>query len=170
MAEDEHFPVPPAELKERVTTSLRTAGVLSHPPHWSRIPLALAAGLALFVAGTQVSRPVPGSENDDPTFALMLYEDAAFQPTITPAEIVSEYTAWAGALAERGELVLAEELDPVVQMAGADAPPSAEPLGLLTGIFVVHAADREAALELARNHPHLRHGGRIVVRGFVQRG
>jgi hypothetical protein len=37
-------------------------------------------------------------------------------------------------------------------------------------MFVVHAADRDAALALARNHPHIGHGGRIVVRGIVKQG
>jgi hypothetical protein len=170
MTDADNFPVPPVELKERVTGSLRASGVLRPRPHWSRAPLAVAAGVALFVAGTQVSRPGTGAANDQPAFALMLYEDDAFQPTITPAQIVSEYTSWAGGMAERGELVLAEELDPVVQVVGADAPTDMNPLGQLTGMFVVHAADREAALELARHHPHVRHGGRIVVRGFVRRG
>ena len=166
----DHVPVPPAELKHRVITSLRTAGVVHKPPHWSRVPLALAAGLALFVAGMQVSRVPPTETNNDPTFALLLYEDAAFKPAVPPEEIVREYTAWAGAIAERGALVLAEELDPVVQVAGADASTEVGPLGQLTGMFVVHAASREAALELARNHPHIGHGGRIVVRGIVRQG
>ena len=118
----------------------------------------------------QVSRVPPPATNNDPTFALLLYEDAAFKPAVPPEEIVREYTAWAGAIAERGELVLAEELDPVVLVAGADASTEVGPLGQLTGMFVVHAASREAALELARNHPHIGHGGRIVVRGIVRQG
>ena len=166
----DHFPTPPDALKERVISSLRTAGVVRKPPHWSRVPLAIAAGLALFLAGTQVSRERPAVPNTDPAFALLLYEDATFQPAVPPEEIVREYTAWAGAVAARGALVLAEELDPVVQVAGADASTEAGPLGQLTGMFVVHAADRDAALELARNHPHVGHGGRIVVRGFVRQG
>lgn len=170
MTTPDMLPVPPAQLKERVTASLRGRGVLQRKPHWSRVPLAIAAGAALFLAGTQWPRLATPSENPGPTFALLLYEDAAFQPAVSLDEIVREYTAWAGTLAERGELVLAEELDPLVQVAGADAPSSVEPLGQLTGMFVVHAADRGAALELARNHPHVRHGGRVVVRGVVRRG
>ena len=166
----DHLPTPPDELKQRVLTSLRAVGVVRQQPHWSRVPLAIAAGLALFVAGTQVSRVQPVATNDDPTFALLLYEDDGFRPAVPPEEIVREYTTWAGTLAAQGQLVLAEELDPVVQMAGVEASAEVGPLGRLTGMFVVHAADRDAALELARNHPHVGHGGRIVVRGFVRQG
>jgi hypothetical protein len=170
MTDADTYPVPPAELKARVTASLRAAGVLRQRPHWSRLALAVAAGLALFLAGMAVSRPDRAAAHDQPAFALMLYEDDGFRPAVPPEEIVREYTAWAGMLADRGALMLAEELDPVVRVAGAEAPPGSGPLGQLTGMFVVHAPDGEAALELARNHPHVRHGGRIVVRGFVRRG
>jgi hypothetical protein len=170
MAEPEEFPQPPAALKARVTASLRANSVLHRRRHWSRIPLAIAAGVALFVAGTQVARLSPVAASEQPAFALLLYEDAAFRPTVAIEQIVQEYTAWAEAVAERGDLVLAEEFDPVVQVAGPAGTDAPGPLGQLTGMFVVHAPDRAAALELARNHPHLVHGGRIVVRGFVRRG
>jgi hypothetical protein len=170
MAEPEEFPQVPAALKPRVLASLRANGVLRRQPHWSRVPLALAAGVALFVAGTQMRRLVPPAASAQPAFALLLYEDAAFQPTVSMEQIVSEYTAWAEAVEERGDLVLAEELDPVVQVAGPGGTEVPGPLGQLTGMFVVHAADRDAALALARHHPHVQYGGRIVVRGFVRRG
>lgn len=165
----EQLPGPPAELRNRVTASLRAGGMLRPQPHWTRIPLAIAAGLVLFLAGTQWSRPAPAAASAAPAFALLLYEDAGFQPQVSMEEIVTEYTAWARTLAARGDLVLAEELDQVVDIVGATAPVGANPLGQLTGMFVVHATDRDAALDLARHHPHVRHGGRIVVRGFVRR-
>jgi hypothetical protein len=151
-----------------VTSSLRATGVLRPRRHWSRVPLAIAAGAALFLAGMQVNRSA--TVRADPVFALLLYEDEAFQPTVPVEQIVADYTRWASEVADRGDLVLAEELDPVVQVAGAGAAPDTGPMGQLTGIFVVHAHDRAAALDLARHHPHLTHGGRIVVRGFMRRG
>jgi hypothetical protein len=169
MPDDQNYPAPPPELKQRVQGSLRANGVLRRTPHWSRAPLAIAAGVALFLAGAQYARLGTSPANSDPIFTLLLYEDAAFQPQVPVEEIVREYTAWAHDLRDRGALVLAEELDPVVHLAGADAPVTESPLGQLTGMFVVHAADRDAAMELARDHPHVRHGGRIVVRGVVSR-
>jgi hypothetical protein len=169
MADDEVFPTPPASLKRRVTASLRERGVLPRRPFWTQAPVAIAAGLALFLGGTQVPRLMSTAPSTGPAFALLLYEDESFQPTVPLEEIVVEYTEWADRIRQRGELVLAEELDPVMQMAGTEVSPDVGPLGQLTGMFVVRAVDREAAMELARNHPHIKHGGRIVVRGFVQR-
>ncbi len=164
----DHPPPPPAELKQRVTASLRRNGVLRPRPSWSQVPLAVAAGLVLFLAGTQWPRSAPANAGREPAFVLLLYEDTTFTPAVPAAEVVREYTAWAAEVAERGDLVLAEELDPLVQVVVPGARVDTGSLGQPTGLFVLRAADSDAARELARNHPHLKHGGRIVVRGFVR--
>jgi hypothetical protein len=127
----------------------------------------MAAALAFFVAGVHWARLGEERADHTPTFVLLLHEDEAFRPTASADELVGEYTAWAGALARRGALVLADELDP--QAAGTDGLPDSGSLGQPTGLFIVRAPNATAAMELARSHPHVKYGGRIVVRGIVRR-
>jgi hypothetical protein len=162
--------LPPPALRARVIASLREQGLLRSRHAWLRLPLAIAAGLALFLAGTQV-RVAPGvSSGELPGWVLLLYEDEAFRPAQSSAELVREYTAWGVEADRAGEVVLAEELAPDAEVLGRPGPPGRDALGRLTGMYVVRAPNAAAAVALARGHPHLRHGGSIVVRGFVRHG
>jgi hypothetical protein len=99
-----------------------------------------------------------------------------------PAElraIVDESVAWANDLAAKSLLVSAEKLrddtDVLLRRDGGgagdgirvlprpddDAAPSVE---RLSGYFVIRARDVDHAIELARESPHLRHGGTIALR------
>jgi hypothetical protein len=50
----------------------------------------------------------------------------------------------------------------------APAPAASEaaqtPIGALTGYFLIRAADDALAQQIAAASPHMRHGGRVVVR------
>ena len=87
---------------------------------------------------------------------------------------VSEYRDWARGLVKSGHAVSGEELmevDTVVALNGSEiattpiSPASAnagsDPLG---GYFVVSAASEGEAMAIAKSCPHLRHGGRVVIR------
>jgi hypothetical protein len=147
---------------------------------------AVAAGLALFATGALVgrgSRAAPGPENAAtevspsaalprvlPQFLVVLEEPASFQPDRALVDLVREYGAWAGELGREGRLVAAEELDGWSAVLPADDAPGAPEGGAataMTGFFLVRAEDREAAVALARTHPHLGYGGRVVVLGVV---
>lgn len=86
-----------------------------------------------------------------------------------------KYGQWAGALAREGSLVAGEKLDETGMLleipggAGTMLPggDDGSPLGRLGGYFVISAGDRAEALAIAGTNPHLRHGGRIVVRPIV---
>ncbi len=163
-------PLPPPALRARVIASLQAQGLLRRRHAWVRVPLGIAAGVALFVAGMQV-RGTPGAAAEDgPGWVLLLYEDDEFRPARSNAELVREYTAWGVEADRAGEVVLAEELAPEAEVLGRPIASGSDALGRLTGMYVVRAPDAAAALTLARGHPHLRHGGRIVVRGFVRHG
>ncbi|MDX2263019.1 MAG: YciI family protein [Gemmatimonadales bacterium] len=131
------------------------------------MPLAMAAALAFFVAGVQWARFGVTRAERAQNFVLLLQEDEAFRPTASGDELVREHTAWAEELARRGALVLADKLDP--RAASTDGLRDSSSLGPLTGLFIVRAPDAAAAIQLARSHPHVKYGGRIVVRGIVRR-
>ena len=81
--------------------------------------------------------------------------------------LVAEYGAWAGKLAAQGALVAAEKLadDPLTMLVanGTVSVPrfTADEVG---GFFIIQAADSAEAYRIARDCPHLRHGGTIQVR------
>ncbi|MEM9170703.1 MAG: YciI family protein [Pseudomonadota bacterium] len=86
--------------------------------------------------------------------------------------IVKDYVAWvetaaaSGAydggykLADDGGKVVVSQDDEIAVHDG----PFAELAEVVGGVMVVEAADMDAAIEMARAHPHLRHNKRIVIR------
>jgi hypothetical protein len=138
------------------------------------VAAAAAAVLLLvggFLAGSRFAA-VP-SAPEGPRFVLLLYEDEGFAPTAPPADLVAEYGQWAANARSDGVAIGGEKLDDRgwVLEPGALPPDAREPdhpdLGRMTGYFVISASDEAEALAIARTCPHLRHGGRVVVRGIV---
>jgi hypothetical protein len=167
---------PPPGLKQRVTQSLRARGLLAQAT-WRRPTLGTAlayaaAALVLFaggaVLGRRVGKPAPDVR---PRYALLLYEDAGFKGG-SHAALVAEYASWADSLRGEGKLVMGEELDQAetLVLVGAGSAARVSPrearseVEVLGGFFIVRVADRDEALGLARQCPHLKHGGRVVLR------
>ncbi|HUF35164.1 MAG TPA: YciI family protein [Gemmatimonadales bacterium] len=168
---------PPPSLEEATVRALAARGLLRRPPRRRPRPvelgLALAASVLLFLGGLAVGRregsPPPAPAGTQ--FALLLYEGPEYRHAASgeEAERVREYGEWAGLRAERGELVAGEKLREEPDLViGADATVTTAPRPAgaprLAGFFIVRAADRAAALEIARSCPHVRYGGSIVIR------
>jgi len=169
---------PPARLEEATVSALVTRGLLRRPaPRRGRRPLelglALAASILLFLGGLAVGRRTgPAAPPAAATqFALLLYEGPEYRLAAAGEQDdrVREYGEWAGLRAERGELVAGEKLredpDVVIGVNGTvtTAPPAAGETRL-AGFFIIRAADRRSALEIAQTCPHVRYGGSIVIR------
>jgi len=152
--------------------------------------LAVAASLAIGVLIGQRSpspRPTLGTgtatpvvSNASPSAPKTRYLLLLHGPAQTPAQtaeqsaadsiaevaIVNEYRAWARRLRDSGALVSAEKLaaDPVTMLSASGATElprgTAEELG---GFFLIQA-DSAEAYRIARECPHLRHGGTVQVR------
>jgi hypothetical protein len=162
---------PSDELQRRTIAALRTRGLLRHTAGPSRlIPWALAAvvALAAFLGGYRSgqgarARPVQA------THALMLYGASTGDDSLLGASRAAEYGRWARQARAAGRVVGGEALyddatllslsgDSLVRADVERAPDQ------LVGYFLVTAASLDAALALAADCPHLRYGGRIVVR------
>ncbi len=161
---------PPAALREEVKRSLGERGLLA-PRHAPRAmlgrSLAYAAAAALFfAAGALVGQrgaSAPRTAASGQRYALFLYEDSTFRTDVPEASLVAEYSAWADSLRRRGALVAGEKLrDAEGTVLVGDAREAAS--AGLSGFFIVRAAGEDEALALARSCPHLRYGGRIVLR------
>jgi len=110
-----------------------------------------------------------------PNFMLLLSDVPTEYATMSPAElqaVVERYTAWADGLAAQGKLrggqklrdeggrVVRNEAGKVVVRDG----PYAELREIVSGFFVVAAADYEEAVAIAMSCPHAQSKGSIAVR------
>jgi hypothetical protein len=139
---------------------------------WAAGILAALAGSLIFAAGFSIGRGT-GAPSETaargPRFMLLLYEDGTYQRAADPQARVREYADWARSLARAGQLVAGDELD----AGGLELNPHASPVPRAAdaldprGYFVIVAADADAAARVAATCPHLRYGGRVVVRRLV---
>lgn len=167
---------PPPDLERRVVDSLASRGLVKSTRPRSRAwPWTAAAAVIAFAvgigAGYRLSQtPEVTSDNQ---YLLMLYEDETFDSG-SPADSrdrVAEYSRWASTLAREGRLVAGEKLQTsrLVLTSQGEGRGSWNPQvegGDVAGYFVIAAPDDDAVLEIAKTCPHLRYGGRIVIRGI----
>jgi len=167
---------PPAGLEQTTVAALAERGLLRRPRRRFDATLALAASVLLFAGGLALGRfggetaPAPPGDGR-PKFALFLYEGPEYaQPAPGGMDDrVEEYVAWARAERTDGAVESGEKLkdgdDVAIESdgsAGTVPSPPGEPR--LAGYFLIRAADQRTALEIARSCPHLRYGGRMVLR------
>jgi hypothetical protein len=157
-------PVPPRDLETRTAKAI--FGKSAVRPSFiaalaalTIVPVVIAFGLGRAMA--------PRAPNLSGAYLLLIESTDA--PAMTPDEAaarVREYGAWARELREKHVLVSAEKLDEggsVVLTSGTTAPLAAAD-DRIGGFFILRAVDMKNALSIARASPHVRLGGRIVVR------
>jgi hypothetical protein len=158
----------PRGLEERTVAALRERGLIRRPRRQIAAVLALAAAVLLMVGAVAwmvTHRAGPASSAiavaTGPRYMLLLY--GGEEPiTGTAADRRREYADWAREIASRGVAISGEELGEETSVVGAagDVNPTLQP----RGFFIVEAPDLPSAERLAATCPHLRHGGRIVIR------
>lgn len=180
---------PPGDLEDRVVAALDERGLLdggNRPGSvvW-RPALAAAASIAILVVGVVLGRvtapaTVPagtltGAETD--VYALLLYENPEYDPP-TGAEAGTryrEYSQWVAEAYDRRQFITGEDLETSAGwlISPARNGPTVTPATTvaegapLSGIFFIRADGPEHALELARQLPHLAHGGKVVVQKTI---
>lgn len=109
------------------------------------------------------------------TFMLLLFDDPTEYAAMSPAQlqdVVARYNAWAGQLAAQGKLrggeKLRDEAGRVLrteqgQLVVRDGP-YAEVREIVSGYFLVEAADYDEAEAIARSCPHAQSKGSIMIR------
>jgi hypothetical protein len=125
-------------------------------------------------AGVWIGRALPEGRagtiaaDASPRFVLFLLRGQESDRPEEEGARVAEYRAWARGLAASGRSVSGEKLDDREERLGAPgalvAAAAAAPEEEIRGYFVISAVSLDDALAVARGCPHLKHGGRIVVR------
>jgi hypothetical protein len=156
---------PPPWLEGRVVATMRQEKLLRRT---NRVPwLQLAAALVILTLGIGIGRwlvppavaPTPIVQLQ-PRFMLLLWGAA---PAADDNARAREYGAWASAERKVGRQISGDRLSEVALLVERDRPPSPVP-SEVQGFFIVSAATLEEAAAVARSSPHVRDGGRIVVR------
>jgi hypothetical protein len=158
---------PPRGLEEATVAALRERGLVKPPRRRLMAAVALVATAAVLAVAAGWSlmhqSAAPRPQAASPRFVLLLY--AGVDPIAgTPDTRRREYSQWARDVAAGGAAISGEELSEDAREVPASAA-SATPLP--RGFFVVSAPDLDAAQRIASTCPHLRYGGRIVVKRIV---
>jgi hypothetical protein len=111
------------------------------------------------------------------TFMLLLFDDPTEYATMSPAElqaVVARYSAWADRLGAQGKMrggeklrdeggrVLRREQGALVVKVG----PYAEVREIISGYFLLEAADYDEAVALASSCPHADSRGSMMLRAI----
>lgn len=145
----------------------------SHRRSRTRTILTLAAMLVVGLIGGYAAAPIGrdtiGAGSEAGSYLLLLRQpNVTLGPDTPPeSELVREYGAWAGRLAQRKALVMGERLndDVATFLTGHEPDPSArETAPYISGFFLVRASSLSDATAIALTMPHLRYGGSVEVR------
>lgn len=167
-------PTPPARLEESVVQALYREGLLRIKRRgfavYLRQAAVLAACIALFAGGVLVgkrTRPAPAASAGS-RYVLLLSQIDGPQGSdpILEAQRVTEYRDWARNQRAAGHLLLGEKLEDDALLlkdpnAGIEVVHSQDSV---SGLFLIAAQNLDGAVAVARTCPHLRYGGRIVIR------
>lgn len=173
-----------SDLEERTVERLRAEGLVGRRrTRWSLSWAAVVTGA--FLAGIAVGEWGPtggGPEDRSPDVAaapaggryvLLLREGPSYRSAPTPdaeRDRVAEYAGWARGLASEGRFVDGEKLSMEERVATPPEAGSADDAGPISGYFVIEAGSYEEAVQIARDSPHVRHGGVVEVRPIEDTG
>ncbi|MGH7571411.1 MAG: YciI family protein [Gemmatimonadota bacterium] len=163
-----------AELEERVVDRLRREGLVGR--RRSGRTLAWAAVLAgVFLAGVAVGDRWLGAPAavEQTRYVLLLREGPSYRAASTPdarRARVAEYGAWARTLAGDGRFVEGEKLAGEERFVAFPAAGTEDRTGAIAGYFVIESTSYEEAVRIARDSPHVRHGGVVEVRKIEDTG
>jgi hypothetical protein len=158
---------PRTPLANEVVERLRRSGLIESRRGFSgwKFALAACAAMVLFVAGLGVGKVTATSRAPEFTYVLLLEEGSEYQVPAEGADMehrVNEYRNWAIGLRKEGVQVSGVKLkDDAVVLGRASGKGDQE---MLAGMFSIKTDSEEQARRIAESCPHLKHGGRIVIR------
>ena len=164
------LPGVPDVLQGRTVGELKRRRLLRRP----MAQVARFTGIAALLIGVLTVgyfRPfAPPTQAVAATHLLLLYEDSGYHAPEPGDEAarVQEYTAWARKLAQEGKLIDAAELASESLVATKEKTSEKQGVtsefGQIAGFFLIAATDARDADKIAAQSPHLKYGGRIVIR------
>lgn len=165
---------PSAFLEEKIVNALKDEGLIKKQVtmnQFVKYTVAVAASVLLFLAGTFTAKQSGTVVEIDPMkgYMMILKEDQGFRPG-DPMEMFNEYAAWMNATGERGVKITGQELQNEAWRLSADGTTNLNNQEVrTTGYFIIEAATAEEALAVAQDNPHLKYGGTIELKAYMNR-
>lgn len=166
---------PPPYLEERLVAELKEEGLIKNTHSmktYLKLAIGIAASILLFFAGNYVGKQSVSVETIDPLkgYIMILKEDANFAPG-DPMQMFEEYSDWMNGLYAKGVKISGQELkSEAFQVTSTTTTPLDGIVGeRTTGYFVIETPSEEEALAVVRDNPHLKYGGVIELKAFMNR-
>lgn len=167
--------IPPKALEDQVVSALKNEGLIEKTKpmnQYIKYAAGIAASIALFFAGNYFGKNSALAVDIDPLngYLMILKEDANFQPG-DPMEMFQEYAAWMNGLAEKGVEITGQELKDTAWEVTAEGTTAlgSEADTRVTGYFIIQADNEKEALGVVRDNPHLKYGGTIELKAYMNR-
>lgn len=153
---------PDPGLEERVVRALIASRDIRPRQRWRwMVPVAASAAAVLTLFLVHPWTPTQGRNE----YILLLHNAPGYQwpPQGHLADRRAEYGRWADSLYRRGELRIEGRIEgPRAQ------EPIAEGGDEINGLFVVRARNLAEADSIAASSPHVKYGGKVEVRLFIE--
>ncbi|MCE7992183.1 MAG: hypothetical protein HEP71_09395 [Roseivirga sp.] len=166
---------PPSVLEDRIVAELKKEGLIKKTRtmnNYIKYAAGLAASVIIFFAGNFVGRQSGDTVEIDPLkgYIMILKEDASFQPG-DPMQMFEEYASWMNGLYSKGVKITGQELknEALEVTAATTTELDGDDGRRTTGYFVIETKTKEEALAVVKDNPHLKYGGIIELKAFMNR-
>lgn len=156
-----------APMENEVVGKLRGRGLIEGRRRFAgwRWAMAACAAMVMFVVGLGVGRTTVSAKAPEFTYVLLLEEGSEYRIPAEGADMeerIGEYRNWAIGLRNEGVQVSGIKLkDESVVLGRASGKGDQE---MLAGMFSIKTDSEEQAKRIAESCPHLKYGGKIVIR------
>ncbi len=160
-------------LREKTVQKLKSDGMIRAVPvkrNGLRWAASVAASILLFISGLKIGQwsviiePVDDEINPALGYAILLYEDEQFIQG-EPLARAEEYGDWMRSVSGQGYYIRGQELSD--ESSAINLPTTTE--HVLRGYFLLEAHSLEEAIGLVETIPHVKYGGGVEVKKFVNR-
>lgn len=164
---------PPSSLEDNIVAELKNEGLIKKTRtmnSYIKYAVGIAASVIIFFAGNIVGKQSGSVPEIDPLngYIMILKEDANFQPG-DPMQMFEEYASWMNGLYSKGVKISGQELKNEALEVTASATVSLDNDLRTTGYFVIETKTKEEALAVVKDNPHLKYGGIIELKAFMNR-
>ena len=166
---------PPAHLEQQLVNQLKFEGHIRTQKMnvTGKIIIGIAASLMLFFGGAWYGKSTSSQVSIAPEmgYMLLLHEDDRFTPG-NPLDMFEEYKAWMENTHAKGVKITGQELVNEAVLVRRSAPneiQGSEVAIRTTGYFILEASSLEEAVAVAQENPHVKYGGTVEVKAYMNR-
>jgi hypothetical protein len=166
---------PPLSLEDNIVAELKNQGLIKNTRtmnSYIKYAVGIAASVIIFFAGNVVGKQSGGATEIDPLngYIMILKEDVNFKPG-DPMQMFEEYSSWMNGLYNKGVKISGQELknEALEVTASATTALDGNSDSRTTGYFVIETKTKEEALAVVKDNPHLKYGGTIELKAFMNR-